>query len=145
MSTKDVKVKYFTDKIDRLEKIEQGSWVDLRVAEDVEMEAGEFRLLPLGVAMQLPEGYEAIVAPRSSTYKKWGIIQANSIGVIDFSYQGDSDQWLFPAIALVDTKIPRNTRICQFRIQKEQPKLTFITVDHLDNPDRGGIGSTGES
>lgn len=145
MRTKDVKVKYFTDKIDRLEKIEQGGWVDLRVAEDVEMEAGEFRLLPLGVAMQLPEGYEAIVAPRSSTYKKWGIIQANSIGVIDFSYQGDSDQWLFPAIALVDTKIPCNTRICQFRIQKEQPKLNFITVDHLDNPDRGGIGSTGES
>lgn len=144
MSTKDVKVKYFTDKIDPLEKIEQGDWVDLRVAEDVEMEAGEFRLLHLGVAMQLPDGYEAIVAPRSSTYKKWGIVQANSIGVIDESYCGDGDEWRFPAIALVDTKIPCNTRICQFRIQKKQPKLNFITVDQLGNPDRGGIGSTGE-
>lgn len=144
MNTKDVKVKYFTDKIDPLEKIEQGDWVDLRVAEDVEMEAGEFRLLHLGVAMQLPDGYEAIVAPRSSTYKKWGIVQANSIGVIDESYQGDGDEWRFPAIALVDTKIPCNTRICQFRVQEKQPKLNFITVDHLDNPDRGGIGSTGE-
>ena len=145
MSTKDVKVKYFTDKIDRLEKIEQGDWIDLRVAEDVEMEAGEFRLLPLGVAMELPDGYEAIIAPRSSTYKKWSIIQANSVGVVDFAYRGDQDQWLFPTIALMDTKIPCNTRICQFRIQKKQPKLNFITVDHLDNPDRGGIGSTGES
>ena len=145
MSTKDVKVKYFTDKIDRLEKIEQGDWIDLRVAEDVEMEAGEFRLLHLGVALQLPEGYEAIVAPRSSTYKKWSIILANSIGVIDESYCGDGDEWRFPAIALMDTKIPCNTRICQFRIQKKQPKLNFITVDHLDNPDRGGIGSTGEA
>ena len=144
MNTKDVKVKYFTNDIDHLVKIEQGDWIDLRLAEDVEMEAGEFRLLRLGVAMQLPDGYEAIVAPRSSTYKTWGIILANSIGVIDESYCGNGDEWRFPAIALVDTKIPRNTRICQFRIQEKQPKLNFITVDDLDNPDRGGIGSTGE-
>ena len=141
--TVNVKVKYFTDKIDHLEKIEQGDWIDLRLAEDTHMGAGEFRLLPLGIAMQLPSGYEAIVAPRSSTYKKWGIVQANSIGVIDESYCGDGDEWKFPAIALFDTDIPANTRICQFRIQKKQPKLNFITVDELDNPDRGGIGSTG--
>ncbi len=139
----NVKVKYFTDKIDHLEKLEQGDWIDLRLAEDTHMGAGEFKLLPLGVAMQLPSGYEAIVAPRSSTYKKWGIVQANSIGVIDESYCGDGDEWKFPAIAMFDTEIPANTRICQFRIQKKQPKLNFMTVDELDNPDRGGIGSTG--
>ena len=143
MKPVEIKVKYFTDKIDRLEKIEQGGWIDLRLAEDVHMDAGEFRLLPLGVAMQLPAGYEAIVAPRSSTYKRFGIVQANSIGVIDNSYAGPEDMWKFPAIALFDTDIPANTRICQFRIQKEQPKLNFITVDELDNPSRGGIGSTG--
>ena len=143
MKTMDVKVKYFTDAIDPIEKIEQGDWIDLRLAEDVEMEAGEFRLLHLGVAMHLPDGYEAIVAPRSSTYKNWGIILANSIGVIDESYCGNTDEFRFPAIALMDTKIPCNTRICQFRIQEKQPKLNFITVDRLDNPDRGGIGSTG--
>lgn len=138
-----IKAKYFTDKIDHLTKIDGGDWIDLRVAEDVKMEAGEFRLLPLGVAMELPSGYEAVVAPRSSTYKKWGIVLANSLGVIDGAYCGDQDEWRFPAIALVDTEIPCNTRICQFRIQKKQPNLNFITVDHLDNPDRGGIGSTG--
>lgn len=141
--TANAKVKYFTDKIDHLEKLEQGDWIDLRLAEDTHMGAGEFKLLPLGVAMQLPSGYEAIVAPRSSTYKKWGIVQANSIGVIDESYCGDGDEWKFPAIALFDTNIPANTRICQFRIQKKQPKLNFITVDELDNPNRGGLGSTG--
>lgn len=143
MKPMDIKVKYFTDKIDKLQKIEQGGWIDLRLAEDIHMDAGEFRLLPLGVAMQLPAGYEAIIAPRSSTYKRWGLVQANSIGVVDGSYNGNDDQWLLPAIALVDTDIPANTRICQFRIQKEQPKLNFITVDELDNPSRGGIGSTG--
>ena len=143
MKPMDIKVKYFTDKIDKLQKIEQGGWIDLRLAEDIHMDAGEFRLLPLGVAMQLPSGYEAIIAPRSSTYKRWGLVQANSIGVVDGSYNGNDDQWLLPAIALVDTDIPVNTRICQFRIQKEQPKLNFITVDELDNPNRGGLGSTG--
>ena len=143
MKPMDIKVKYFTDKIDKLQKIEKGGWIDLRLAEDIHMDAGEFRLLPLGVAMQLPAGYEAIIAPRSSTYKRWGLIQANSIGVVDGSYNGNDDQWLLPAIALFDTDIPANTRICQFRIQKEQPKLNFITVDELDNPNRGGLGSTG--
>ena len=96
MKPMDIKVKYFTDKIDKLQKIEQGGWIDLRLADDVHMDAGEFRLLPLGVAMQLPAGYEAIVAPRSSTYKRFGIVQANSIGVIDNSYAGPEDMWKFP-------------------------------------------------
>lgn len=143
MKPMDIKVKYFTDKIDKLQKIEQGDWIDLRVAEDVHMKAGEFKVLHLGVAMQLPAGYEAIVAPRSSTYKNWGIVLSNSIGVIDGSYCSDQDEWRAPVIALMDTDIPINTRLFQFRIQKNQPKLNFITVDDLDNPDRGGIGSTG--
>ena len=143
MKPVDIKVKYFTEKIDKLEKIEKGGWIDLRLAEDIHMDAGEFRLLPLGVAIQVPVGYETIIAPRSSTYKRWGIVQSNSIGVVDQAYCGPNDQLLLPAIALVDTDIPANTRICQFRIQKEQPKLNFITVDELDNPSRGGIGSTG--
>ena len=143
MKPMDIKVKYFTDKIDKLQKIEQGDWIDLRVAEDVHMKAGEFKVLHLGVAMQLPAGYEAIVAPRSSTYKNWGIVLSNSIGVIDGSYCSDQDEWRAPVIALMDTDIPINTRLFQFRIQKNQPKLNFITVDELDNPSRGGIGSTG--
>lgn len=143
MKPMDIKVKYFTDKIDKLQKIEQGDWIDLRVAEDVHMKAGEFKVLHLGVAMQLPAGYEAIVAPRSSTYKNWGIVLSNSIGVIDGSYCSDQDEWRAPVIALMDTDIPINTRLFQFRIQKNQPKLNFITVNDLDNPDRGGIGSTG--
>ena len=143
MKPVDIKVKYFTDKIDKLEMLETGDWCDLRVAEDVHMEAGEYRLLHLGVAMQLPSGYEAIVAPRSSTYKNWGIVLANSIGVIDCSYCGSQDEWRAPVIALTDTDIPANTRLFQFRVQKNQPKLNFITVDELDNPNRGGLGSTG--
>lgn len=143
MKPMDIKVKYFTDKIDKLQKIEQGDWIDLRVAENVHMKAGEFKVLHLGVAMQLPAGYEAIVAPRSSTYKNWGIVLSNSFGVIDGSYCSDQDEWRAPVIALMDTDIPINTRLFQFRIQKNQPKLNFITVDELDNPSRGGIGSTG--
>lgn len=143
MKPMDIKVKYFTDKIDKLQKIEQGDWIDLRVAENVHMKAGEFKVLHLGVAMQLPAGYEAIVAPRSSTYKNWGIVLSNSFGVIDGSYCSDQDEWRAPVIALMDTDIPINTRLFQFRIQKNQPKLNFITVDELDNPNRGGLGSTG--
>jgi len=137
-----IKIKYFTD-IDPIEKIDQGDWIDLRLAEDVTLKEGEYKLLHLGVAMQLPDGYEAICAPRSSTYKNWGIILANSIGVIDQSYCGDDDEWRFPALAMRDTHIPKNTRIAQFRIQKKQPDLIFERVNHLYNPTRGGIGSTG--
>ena len=138
----DIKVKYFTD-IEPLSQTENGDWVDLRAAEDIIMEAGDFRLIPLGVAMELPEGYEAHIVPRSSTYKKWKIIQANHMGVVDHSYCGNNDQWMFPAIALVDTTIRKGDRICQFRIMENQPKLNFITVSEFEGADRGGFGSTG--
>ena len=137
-----IKIKYFTD-IDKIEKITIGDWIDLRAAETVELKAGEFKLIPLGVAMKLPKGYEANVVPRSSTFKNWGIIQTNSFGVIDNSYSGDNDQWFFPVYATRDTVIEKNSRICQFRINKTQPKVKFIVVEKLDDVNRGGHGSTG--
>lgn len=140
----NIKVKYFTD-IEPLAQIDGGDWIDLRAAEDAELKAGEFKLIPLGVAMELPEGYEAHIVPRSSTFKKWGVIQTNHMGVVDFSYRGDQDQWRFPALAVRDTVIHKNDRICQFRIVENQPKLNFETVDHLENPDRGGFGSSGSN
>lgn len=140
----EIKVKYFTD-IEPIKFIENKSdWYDLRAAEDVELKSGEFRFIKLGVAMQLPKGYEAIVAPRSSTFKNFGIIQANSIAIIDESYCGDNDQWLFPAIALRDTVIHKNDRICQFRILEHQPTHIITKVEHLFGKDRGGLGSTGK-
>lgn len=139
----EIKVKYFTDKIDKIKKIDKGDWCDLRAAETVELKAGEFKLIKLGVAMQLPSGYEAHMVPRSSTYKNFGIIQTNHQAVIDESYCGDNDQWLYPAYALRDTVINVNDRICQFRIVEKQPPVYFVEVDTLGNADRGGIGSTG--
>ena len=138
-----IKIKYFTDEIDKINKIDIGDWIDLRSAQTIEMKAGEFKLIPLGVAMQLPKGYEAHAVPRSSTYKNFGVIQTNHCGIIDESYCGDNDQWYFPAYALRDTVINVNDRICQFRIMKKQPEIEFIEVDVLGNDDRGGIGSTG--
>ena len=138
----EIKIKYLRD-IEPISQKEGSDWIDLRTAEDVDMDEGEFKLIPLGVAMKLPKGYEAQVIPRSSTYKNWSIVQANSFGLIDESYCGDGDEWKFPAIAFIKTHIPKNTRICQFRIQKKQPSINFQVVDTLGNPDRGGIGSTG--
>lgn len=138
-----IKIKYFTEEIDKINKIDKGDWIDLRSAETVELKAGEFKLIPLGVAMQLPEGYEAHIVPRSSTYKNFGIIQTNHQAVIDESYCGDNDQWFYPAYALRDTVINVNDRICQFRIMKKQPTINFEEVNVLGNDDRGGIGSTG--
>ena len=140
-----IKIKYFTEEIDKLKFIdgEKSDWIDLRAAQTVELKAGEFKLIPLGVAMQLPEGYEAHVVPRSSTYKNFGIIQTNHQAVIDEVYCGDNDQWLYPAYALRDTVINVNDRICQFRIMKKQPAINFEEVVILGNDDRGGIGSTG--
>lgn len=140
---KIIKIKYFTDKIDKIKKIDNGDWIDLRAAERVELKAGEFKLIPLGIAMQLPKGYEAHIVPRSSTYKNFGIIQTNHQAVIDESYSGNNDQWFFPAYALKDTVIEINDRICQFRIIKKQPEINFEEVNVLENKDRGGIGSTG--
>ena len=141
-----IKIKYFTDKIEKLTYIDgKSDWIDLRAAESVDMKAGEFRLIPLGVAMELPGGYEAHVVPRSSTFKNFGIIQTNHQGVIDSSYCGDNDQWFMPAYALRDTHIELNDRICQFRIVENQPKLVFDEVEVLENENRGGLGSTGKN
>ena len=140
---KKILIKYFTDKINRLEKIKHGDWIDLRAAEDVTMKAGEYKLIPLGVAMKLPSGYEAHIVPRSSTFKNFGILQYNSIGIVDGSYCGDNDQWMFAAYAIRDTEIHTNDRICQFRIVKNQPSILFKVVNFLTGKDRGGFGSTG--
>ena len=140
-----IRIKYFYDDIEKLQYIDgKSDWIDLRAAEDVEMKAGEFRLIPLGIAMELPKGYEAHVIPRSSTFKNFGILQTNSMGLIDESYCGDNDQWFMPAYAVRDTKICKNDRICQFRIMKHQPVLEFEAVDVLGHGDRGGFGSTGK-
>ena len=141
---KSIKIKYFTNQIDKIKKIDKGDWIDLRAAETIELKTGEFKLIPLGVAMQLPEGYEAHVVPRSSTYKNFGIIQTNHQAVIDESYCGNNDQWFYPAYALRDTVINVNDRICQFRIIEKQPEVEFEEVESLNNEDRGGIGSTGK-
>ena len=140
-----IKIKYLSNEIEKLEKISVGDWIDLRCAKEISLKAGEFALIPLGVAMQLPNGYEPLVVPRSSTFKHFGIIQTNSMGVIDESYCGDNDQWHFPAYALRDTVIHVNDRICQFRIVKHQPEIEFQKVEDLGNLDRGGIGSTGKN
>ncbi len=138
-----IHIKYFDNEIDKIQKIENGDWIDLRAAETVELKAGEFKLIKLGVGMILPSGYEAHVVPRSSTYKNFGVIQTNHCGIIDESYCGDNDQWRFPAYALRDTVISKNDRICQFRIVKKQPEISFQEVDKLADRDRGGFGSTG--
>lgn len=138
-----IKIKYLTDKIDKIKKIAVGDWIDLRAAEDVVLKAGEYKLISLGVTMQLPKGYEAHIVPRSSTYKNFGIIQTNHQAVIDESYCGDEDVWRYPAYALRDTVIHANDRICQFRIMKKQPVIEFEEVEELGNENRGGIGSTG--
>lgn len=141
--TEFILIKYHTD-ILPIEPWVVGDWVDLRAAEDVDMKAGEFKLISLGVSMKLPPRCEAHIVPRSSTYKNWGIIQANHMGVIDNSYCGNNDIWYFPAIAIRDTHICKNERICQFRIMEKQPTLVFEKVDMLADKDRGGIGSTGK-
>lgn len=139
-----IRIKYFSDEIDRLDYIDgKSDWIDMRASEEVELKAGEFKLIPLGVAMQLPDGYEAHLVPRSSTFKTWGFIQTNSMGIVDCSYCGDNDMWRMPVYATRDTVIHVNDRIAQFRIVKNQPKIYFETVEQLGNSDRGGFGSTG--
>ena len=138
-----IKIKYFDNEIDKIEKISIGDWIDLRAAKTIKLKAGEFCILPLGIGMKLPDGYEAHIVPRSSTFKNWGIIQTNSIGIIDNSYSGDNDQWMMPILAMEDTCILKNDRICQFRIVKKMPDVEFKIVEHLDENDRGGFGSSG--
>lgn len=141
-----IRIKYFSDKIEKLAYIENKSdWIDLRAAEEVRLKKGDFALIPLGVAMELPKGYEAHVVPRSSTFKNFGVIQTNHMGVIDESYCGDSDQWYMPVLAVRDTEIHVNDRICQFRIMQHQPIIRFEETDTLGHSDRGGFGSTGKA
>lgn len=139
----ELKIKYHNKELVHIEKTEAGDWIDLRAAEDVEMKKGEFKLISLGVSIKLPDGYEAHVVPRSSTYKNFKIIQTNHCGIIDNSYCGEGDIWKFPAFALADTVIHKNDRICQFRIMEKQPTFNIVEVDHMEDKDRGGIGSTG--
>jgi len=140
----ELKIKYFNQKLEKLRYIDgKSDWIDLRAAEDVVLKAGEFKLIPLGVAIALPKGYEAHVVPRSSTFKNFGILQANSCGIIDESYSGDNDQWMMPVYAVRDTEIHFNDRICQFRIFEHQKSFSFTEVSHLEGEDRGGFGSTG--
>ena len=146
--SKIIKIKYISKKIDKIERIggsEKSDWIDLRAAENVKMKKGDFKLISLGVAMGLPEGYEAHIVPRSSTFKSFGVIQTNHMGVIDESYCGDNDVWKFPAYALRDTEIHINDRICQFRIMKKMDSISFEEVDNLDNKNRGGFGTTGKA
>ncbi len=140
-----IKVKYFTEEIEKLAYIDGVSdWIDLRAAETVTLRQGDFKLIPLGVAIALPPGYEAHVVPRSSTFKNYGLLQVNSCGVIDGSYCGDEDMWYMPVYATRDTVVTKNDRICQFRIMENQPKLVFEQVAHLEGKNRGGFGTTGK-
>ena len=146
-----IKIKYF-DNAKELNMIEKGNWCDLYANKDMFIPEGERAMIPLGIAMELPEGYEAHLAPRSSTFKTWGIIQTNHVGIIDNSYCGNNDQWFYPAYCLepknfIDnqygTLIRKGDKIAQFRIIEVQPKLEFEKVELLGNKDRGGFGSTG--
>ena len=140
---KIITIKYHNTNIDKLEKISSGDWIDLRAAETVELKAGEFKLISLGVSMKLPEGYEAHIVPRSSTFKNFGVIQTNHCGIIDNSYSGTNDIWRFPVYALRDATIRENDRICQFRIIEKMPEVILEESDTLDETNRGGFGSTG--
>ena len=139
----DIKIRYLETGIVEVKVTEIGDWIDLRSAESVCLYKGEKALLRLGVAMKLPDGYEAILAPRSSTFKNYGLIQTNGIGIIDSTYCGNNDEWMMPVLATRETMIHKNDRICQFRIQKKQPTIKFVVVDKLGDEDRGGFGSTG--
>ena len=138
-----IRIQYLDDTIERLCYIDgKSDWIDLRAAEDVELKAGEFRLIHLGVAMQLPAGYEAHIVPRSSTFKNFGILQTNHMGVIDETYCGPEDWWRMPVYAVRDTVIHKNDRICQFRLMEHQPGIVF-EEGKLQGENRGGFGSTG--
>lgn len=144
LMTKTIQVKYIWMDQKRFQKIDKGDWIDLPAGEDRSYKAGDFFLIPLNVAMQLPAGYEAHVVPRGSTFKNFGIIQTNSMGIIDNSYCGDNDYWFVPCYALRDGEIKTGERICQFRIVKKMGPVNFVERLHLGNKDRGGHGSTGK-
>ena len=140
----EIKIKYHDKDLGKIEKIPVGDWIDLRSAERVDMYENDFKVISLGISMKLPEGYEAHVLPRSSTFRRWGILMVNSMGVIDESYCGERDIWGFPALAMRPTTIYKGDRICQFRIMPKMSEVKFTEVDHMEDEDRGGFGSTGK-
>lgn len=144
-----IRVKYFDKDLysgdSSLQRVGgKSDWVDLRSRVDLAMKRGDFAIIPLGVAIELPHGYEALLAPRSSTFKRWGVIQTNSVGVIDETYCGDNDEWGLPVFAMIDTEIHKGDRLCQFRLIEHQPAFEVEVVEKLNNADRNGFGSTGE-
>lgn len=139
----NVDIVYHNPNMPKLEKIDKGDWIDLRASVGGAFKKGDFALIDLGVSMRLPDGYEAHIAPRSSTFKNWGIIQTNSIGVVDNSYSGTNDVWKMPCFFTRDTVIEPNDRICQFRIVKKMEPVFFTEVTELNSTDRGGFGSSG--
>ena len=141
---KTLYIRYLTEDAEPLTYVAgKSDWIDLRAAREIHFEKGQFQLIPLGIAVKLPAGYEAHVAPRSSTFKNFGVLVANSFGVIDSSYCGEEDEWRLPILAMRDTVIHKNDRICQFRIVEKQPEIEFEVVEHLRADSRGGFGSTG--
>ena len=141
--TLEIKIKYHDKELGKIEKFPVGDWIDLRSAERVDMNMFDSKIISLGISMKLPKGYEAHIVPRSSTFKKWGILQTNGIGIIDESYCGDGDVWKFPALAMRSTTIFKGDRICQFRIMPKMPEVVFTEVEQMNDLDRGGFGSTG--
>ena len=142
----NIRIKYFSDEIERLRYIDgKSDWIDLRAAEEVSLKEGDFALINMGISVQLPRGYEMIIAARSSTFKNFGLIQTNAIGVVDESYCGDDDIIMMPVYATRDTQVHVNDRLCQFRILRHQPEIVFEEVDSLENESRGGFGSTGKN
>ena len=140
-----IKIKYFSNEIEKLRYIDgKSDWIDMRAAERVELKKGDFACIRLGVGMEIPKGFEAHIAPRSSTFKRWGVLQVNGVAVIDQSYNGDDDEWMMPVLATRDTIIEINDRICQFRIIENQPHIDFEEVEHLGDVNRGAFGSTGK-
>ncbi len=139
----EIRIMYHNPRLEKIHVSAVGDWIDLRAAERVELKAGGFHMISLGISMKLPEGYEAHIAPRSSSFRKWGFLQVNSVGVVDNSYSGSNDIWMLPVYATRNAVIEVNDRICQFRIMKKMPELSFTEVEALDESDRGGFGSTG--
>ena len=141
-----IKIKYHVKELEKLRYIDgKSDWIDLRVAEEVKMKAGEFRLISMGISVELPKGYEMWILPRSSAFKNFGVIQTNAVGVVDESFCGDNDIIHMPILAMRDTEMHINDRIGQFRIAKHQAEIHFVEVEHLNHADRGGFGTTGKS
>ncbi|MBQ9504026.1 MAG: deoxyuridine 5'-triphosphate nucleotidohydrolase [Lachnospiraceae bacterium] len=146
MEKEKIRIRYHSQEIEKLRYIDgKSDWIDLRAAEEVSLKAGDFALINMGISVQLPRGYEMIIAARSSTFKNFGLIQTNAIGVVDESYCGDDDIIRMPVYATRDTQVHVNDRLCQFRILRHQPEIVFEEVDSLENESRGGFGSTGKN